>query len=61
VPRAASSASAIVDSVWPATSSRMLFGKMRCCRTDLQPKAAQHSAQAHLDVMVLGLQQFASR
>jgi hypothetical protein len=33
----------------------------RCCWTDPQPKAAQHSAHAHLDAMVLGLQQFARR
>jgi hypothetical protein len=25
-------------------------------RPDLQPKAAQHAAQAHLDIMALGLQ-----
>ena len=30
-------------------------------RADLQPEAAQHPAQAHLDVMVLGLQQLARR
>jgi len=33
----------------------------RCRRTDLQPKAAQNPTQAHLDIMVLGLQQFARR
>jgi hypothetical protein len=33
----------------------------RRCRADLQPKAAQHPAQAHLDVMVLALQKFACR
>jgi hypothetical protein len=33
----------------------------RCRRADLQPKAAQHPAQAHLDVMVLGLQQLTRR
>src|SRR5262249_6079871 len=59
--RAASNASATVDSVvWVATSSRIRPGKVSLCRrADLRPEATQHPAQAHLDIMVLGLQQLA--
>ena len=32
-----------------------------CRGADLQPEATQHPTQAHLDIMVLGLQQLARR
>ncbi len=34
---------------------------LRRRRADLQPEAAEHAAQAHLDVIVFGLQQLACR